>query len=42
MDERIDECAHCSSRGKEQMDVPFARFAASVHVQPPAQTTKLH
>lgn len=26
-------------RGEEQMDGPFARFAASLHVQPPAQTT---
>ncbi len=42
MDERIDESTHCGTRGKEQMDVPFARFAASVHVQSPAQTTKLH
>lgn len=42
MDEKIDGCAQCSTRGEEQMDVPFARFAASVHVQSPAQTTKLH
>lgn len=27
---------------KEQMDVLFAHFAASVHIQSPAQTTKLH
>lgn len=42
MDEKMDGCALCSARGKEQMDVPFTSFAASVHVQSPAQTTKLH
>lgn len=42
MDERIDGAAHCSARGAEQMDVLSPRFAASVHVQSPAQTTKLH
>lgn len=31
MDERINGCVHCSTGGEEQMDVPFARFAASVH-----------
>lgn len=45
MDERIDGAAHAPSaaaRGAEQMDVLSPRFAASVHVQSPAQTTKLH
>lgn len=42
MDERIDGCARCSARGKEQMDVPYAHFAASVHLQSPAQSTKPH
>lgn len=42
MDERIDGCAQRSARGGEQMDVPLAHFAASVHILPPAQTTKLH
>lgn len=41
MDERIDGCVHRSARGNEQMDVSYAHFAASVHVQSHAQSTKL-